>query len=338
MNNHDEAPEILNDFLKYMRAIRDRSETTVHEYFLDLRTFLRFIKVKRGLSGNAGFDEIDISDVDAELIRSVKLSDLIEYVLFLREDRPKYHKSVTTAYGDETSAVQRKIASLRSFFSYLQNRVHLIEENPVLSLDIPRGKKTMPKYLTFDESVQLLSSVDGAFQERDYCIITIFLNCGLRVSELAGLNLQDVNDSAIRVRGKGDKERIISLNDAVRDALTAYLPHRIEPKSDADKNALFTSRNRNRINVQTVKMLVNKHLKEAGLEYKDCSAHKLRHTAATLMYQNGVDIRTLQEFLGHEQLNTTMIYTHVENAAVREAVKANPLADLKAPKREDNEQ
>lgn len=325
----NDTPIVLTNFLTYLGAVRGLSSTTIQEYYLDLRMFFRYLLLHRNLADpDAAFEEIPITAVDIALIRTVTLSDLYDFLIFLRENRPKYHKSPTTPYGDEAGTRARKIAALRAFFKYLHNREHLIDENPAAELEIPKSKKQLPKYLSLEESLQLLSSVEGSFRERDYCILVIFLNCGLRVSELAGLNLGDISDTVMRVTGKGNKQRMIPMNDAVRDAINAYLPHRIEPDNARDQNALFTSRNRNRISVQTVKLVVNRHLERAGLSYKDCSAHKLRHTAATLMYQNGVDIRTLQEFLGHEQVNTTMIYTHIENVAIKEAVDANPLSKI----------
>ncbi len=328
-DSHD--PQILISFFTYLNAVRNLSSSTIQEYYLDLRTFFRFLKCKRGIADpSAPFEEIEISDVDLELIRSVTLSDLYDFLIFLRENRPKHHKSPTTTYGDEASTRARKIAALRAFFKYLHSREHLLDENPAAELEIPKAPKQLPKYLTLEESMQLLSAVDGKYRERDYCILTIFLNCGLRVSELVGLNLNDIMGNVMRVTGKGNKQRMVYMNDAVQDAIRAYLPHRIQPDQPRDQQALFVSRNRNRINVQTVKMLVNKYLNHAGLAHKECSAHKLRHTAATLMYQNGVDIRTLQEFLGHEQVNTTMIYTHIENITMKDAVDANPLSKIKA--------
>ena len=196
------------------------------------------------------------------------------------------------------------------------------------NLESPTIRKTLPVYLTTDDSLKLLESVQGEYAERDYCILTLFLNCGLRVSELVGLNLTDFQGDTVRVLGKGNKERTVYLNDACKAALERYLPKRITPH-DRDKNALFISRNRNRINVQTVKWLVKKHLEQAGLDTQKYSAHKLRHTAATLMYQNGVDIRTLQSILGHTSVNTTMIYTHIEDSSLREAATKNPLASVK---------
>ena len=335
MSFDQDTPQILTSFLTYLNAVRGLSPATIQEYYLDLRTFFRFLKVKRNLIDlDTPFEKIGISDIDIDLIRTVTLSDLYDFLIYLRENRPKYHKSPTTEYGDEATTRARKIAALRAFFKYLYSREHLIDDNPAAELEIPKAKKQLPKYLTLDECMQLLASVDGPYRERDFCILMIFLNCGLRVSELAGLNLDDIMDHVMRVTGKGNKQRMIYMNDAVVSAIQAYLPHRIQPNKMRDQNALFTSLNRNRISVQTIKMLVNKYVDRAGLSYKDCSAHKLRHTAATLMYQNGVDIRTLQEFLGHEQVNTTMIYTHIENVAIKDAVNSNPLSNIKPPKNE----
>ena len=203
---------------------------------------------------------------------------------------------------------------------------------------MPKAQKALPKYLTLRESLQLLESIDGKYKERDYCIITLFLNCGMRVSELVGINLQDISDDRLRVLGKGNKERMIYLNQACLSAIEAYLPHRISPKA-GHKNALFISQFGQRINVQTVKALVKKYLGTAGLTQKHCSVHKLRHTAATLMYQNGVDVRTLKEVLGHENLDTTMIYTHVIDQNLKDAADANPLANLSpSPKKTPTEQ
>ncbi len=204
----------------------------------------------------------------------------------------------------------------------------MLETNPMASLESPTIRKTLPVYLTADDSVKLLEAVQGEYAERDYCILTLFLNCGLRVSELVGLNLTDFQRDTVRVTGKGGKERTVYLNEACADAINQYLPHRLRPH-DRDKNALFISRNRNRISVQTVKWLVKKYVGQAGLNTHKYSAHKLRHTAATLMYQNGVDIRTLQTILGHTSVSTTMIYTHIEDSSLREAAQKNPLASVR---------
>ena len=226
-----------------------------------------------------------------------------------------------------TSRNARKIAAIRSFFKYLTVKAKLLEENPVQDLDSPKIPKTLPHYLTLEESKRLLSVVDGKNKERDYCILCIFLNCGLRISELVGLNLQDDHGDSLRILGKGSKERVVYLNNACREALDRYLAVRSEiapPRT----TAMFLSNRRTRISCDSVQVMVKKNLTRAGLDASQYSTHKLRHTAATLMLQNGVDVRTLQEVLGHEHLNTTQIYTHVDNDQLRTAAAANPLGEF----------
>jgi site-specific recombinase XerD len=224
------------------------------------------------------------------------------------------------------------VASIRSFYKYLTNKAKVISENPMQDLDSPRLKKSLPRYLTLSESVNLLTNVDGKNQTRDYCILSLFLNCGLRISELVGLNVTDIRGEQLRVQGKGNKERVIFLNEACKQALDDWLTER-SVMGLIDKNALFVTRqNHKRITTAAVHKLVKKHLTAAGLDSTQYSSHKLRHTAATLMLQNGVDVRTLQEVLGHEHLNTTQIYTHVDNEDLRTAARANPLGKVKKPK------
>ena len=326
------APALLRDFLVYHETIQGHSRRTVDEYFLDLRNFFRYVKILRGLAPrSAELDEIDISDLDLDLARSVTISDVYSYMNYLSRDRAKHANSPTTGYGLEPSARARKIAAIRSFYKYLTNKAKLIAENPMQDLDSPRLKKSLPRYLDLDESIHLLESVDEPNQARDYCILTLFLNCGLRISELVSLNLTDVRGDQLRVLGKGNKERMIFLNDACKAALDAWLAQRSH-QAAADKNALFLTRKHTRMTTDAVHYMVKQRLKKAGLDASLYSSHKLRHTAATLMLQNGVDVRTLQEVLGHEHLNTTQIYTHVDNENLRAAAKANPLGKVKPPR------
>ncbi len=324
-----EAPQILRDFLSYHETIKAHSKRTVDEYFLDLRNFFRYLKQLRDptLSDKA-LDEIDIMDVDLDFVASVTLTDIYGYMTYLSRDRVQNQNSRNPEYGLNAATRARKIATIRSFYNYLTNKMHLLRENPVKDIDSPKLKKTLPKYLTLDESMQLLSSVDGKNQERDYCILTLFLNCGLRISELVGLNLNDIQEDALRILGKGNKVRIIYLNDACQDALTRYLAVR-RPIHGRDENALFLSTQNERVSRSTVHAMVKKRLAEAGIDASQYSSHKLRHTAATLMLQNGVDVRAVQEVLGHDHLNTTEIYTHIDNEALRVAAKANPLSHVK---------
>lgn len=317
------VPTILREFLSYHETVKGHSANTVDEYFLDLRSFLRYMKYQRGLvSPDTAFETISIADVDINFIRTITLSEIYDYLIFL--SRSRHLNGASRA---------RKVSSIRSFYKYLTNKAKLLEENPVRDLDAPRLRKSLPRYLTLDESIHLLDSVDGKNKERDYCILMLFLNCGLRISELVGLNTADIRDDTLRVLGKGNKERILYLNDGCKDALSSYLTIR-NTMSLNQEPALFVTVRKKRISRAAVHKLVKKHLLDAGLDPTKYSSHKLRHTAATLMLQNGVDVRTLQEVLGHENLNTTQIYTHVDNAQLRIAAQANPLGKVRRKKKE----
>ena len=327
-----DAPKLLRDFLVYHETIQGHSKKTADEYYLDLRNFFRYIKLERGLAPRtAELDQISIDDLDLDLARSVTLSDVYSYMSYLSRDRIKHANSPSSGYGLEPSARARKIAAIRSFYKYLSSKAKLISENPMQDLDAPRLKKSLPRYLTLDESIQLLEAVDEPNRARDYCILTLFLNCGLRISELVGLNLTDVREEQLRVLGKGNKERMIFLNGACRAALDDWLAERSQSAA-VDRNALFLTRRHTRMTTDAVHYMVKQRLKKAGLDASLYSSHKLRHTAATLMLQNGVDVRTLQEVLGHENLNTTQIYTHVDNAELRMAASATPLSKVRRKK------
>lgn len=328
MDYRTEAPDIIRRFLTYHETIKGHSRKTVDEYFLDLRTFFRYMKLSRNLvPRDTALEEISIMDIDLDFVKSVSLSDIYAFLSFLSRDKAQHSNSRSTGYGLNAASRARKIATIRSYYKYLYNKEKLIDENPVQDLDSPKLIKTLPRYLSLDESVQLLSSVDGANKERDFCILTLFLNCGLRISELVALNISDISADSLRVFGKGGKERIVFLNDACVAAINDYL--NIRKTIAANTPALFVSVRRERISKSTVHNLVKKHISAAGLDSTKYSAHKLRHTAATLMLQSGVDVRTLQELLGHEHLNTTQIYTHVESDSLRDAAERSPLAGFK---------
>lgn len=334
---YDDAPQVLREFLVYMESILGRSPKTVAEYHLDLRTFLRYMQAKRrGLPLDA-LDTVDISGIDVAFLASITQSEVYDYLLYISRSRPKYHNSAATTYGNSAKTRARKMSSLRAFFKYYCDKTKQIPINPVANIDIPKTQKALPKYLSLNESKKLLDNVDGKYKVRDYCILTLFLNCGLRVSELAGISVSDINrdDRVLRVLGKGSKERMVYLNDACMAAIEDYDHFKLQsdtrPKI-AHKNAYFISRNGTRLSVMRIKELVKEHLDHAGLSQKHASAHKLRHTAATLMYQNGVDVRTIKEVLGHENLDTTAIYTHVVNDNLRDAAERNPLATQKKEK------
>lgn len=327
MDYRSEAPPVLRDFLSYHETIKGHSRATVDEYFLDLRNFFRYLKIERGLVPHSTeLDDISIQDVDLKLIASVTLNDVYDYMAFLSRDKVKNERSHEPEYGLMASSRARKVATIRSFYKYLTVKTKQLDVNPVEGLDTPKTTKSLPRYLTLDESRRLLDAVDGVNRERDYCIICLFLNCGLRISEIVGLNIGDVRGDSLRVLGKGNKERIVYLNDACQAAIEAYKPVRSQMVGSS-VSALFVSNRRQRMGREAVHAMVKKTLLKAGLDPDKYSSHKLRHTAATLMLQNGVDVRTLQEVLGHEHLNTTQIYTHVDNSELRVAAQANPLAE-----------
>ncbi len=324
-----QLPLVIRNFLAYNETIKGKSSKSIDEYAFDLQTFFRYILLSRCIvSSEIEFDKIDISSVDVELLKSITLTDLYSFLVFCKNER------------DNNPATRaRKASTLRIFFRYLTVQEHILDVNPAELLESPKTRQSLPKHLTLEDSLKLLNSVNGTYAERDYCILTLFLNCGMRLSELVGLNLTDIrSDNSIRILGKGNKERVVYLNEACTEALNAYLKVRPNESIPANyKNALFISRNKRRISNKTVQYIVKNYLDRAGLGDMGYSAHKLRHTAATLMYQQGnVDVRVLKEILGHANLGTTQIYTHVANSQIEKAINANPLAKVKAPKNNDN--
>lgn len=316
--NYDELPPILIDFLHYMETIKGRSPLTVFEYYLDLKTFFKYLLYSKKLApSGCEFDEIAITSVDLDLLKTVTLSDLYSYLSFTQTTR-----------GNNARARARKVSSLRSFYKYITTRVELSFPNPTKDLDSPKVKASLPHYLSVEQSVSLLESIDGNNYERNYAIITLFLNSGIRLSELVGINISSINrsDNSLVVLGKGNKERLIYLNKACISAIDAYLAVRPDIKGE---NALFVSRNSKRISPKTVQWIVKKFLSASGLDTSKYSVHKLRHTAATLMYQSGTDLRVLQEILGHVDLGTTQIYTHIKNDTLKSAFDDNPLSRQK---------
>lgn len=319
------CPQVLKDFLTYSEVIKGKSALSVEEYFHDLQTFFRYMLLIRGkVDRKTEFDKISIREIDAEFISTVTISDLYSFIVFCKDER-----------GNNAATRARKTSTLRIFFKYLTNQIHLLETNPAEMLDSPKVRQSLPKHLTLEDSFELLNSVDGPNKERDYCILTLFLNCGMRLSELCGLNVTDIRaDGTLRLLGKGNKERLVYLNEACEQAIKAYLA--VRPNDDivyTDRHALFISRNHRRISNKTVQYIVKRYLQKAGLGDMGYSTHKLRHTAATLMYQHGnVDIRVLKDILGHSNLGTTQIYTHVSDTQIKSAIDANPLAKARSKK------
>lgn len=317
-----ECPDFLRDFLTYNETIRGKSSRSVEGYYIDLRTFFRYLLLVRGnVPAGTEFNKIDISPVDTELVKTVTISDLYGFMVYCKDE-----------LNNNTATRARKTSTLSIFFKYMSVQTHRLETNPAELLESPKVKKSLPKHLTLENSLDLLNAVDGANERRDYCILTLFLNCGLRLSELCGLNLSDIStDGIITVTGKGNKERSVYLNDSCKTAIKRYLEVRPnEGLPVTEKNALFISRNHRRLSPKTVQHIVKTTLAKAGLGGQGFSTHKLRHTAATLMYQHGnVDIRVLKDILGHSNLGTTQIYTHVSDKQIKRAVDSNPLSSVK---------
>ncbi|MBO5077994.1 MAG: tyrosine recombinase XerC [Clostridia bacterium] len=311
-------PPYGEDFLLYLDTIANKSPKTIHEYYYDLLMFFRFIKLRRRLAPkDAEFDTLEVADLDMDILKSITLTDLYAFLNYINSER-----------GNKAATRGRKVSCLRSFFKYCFARARIIPENPAAELESPKLGRRLPKYLELDESRDLLNSVDGEeFEERDYCILTLFLNCGMRLSELVGINVTDIREDTLNVTGKGNKERTVYLNDACLKAITDYLAVREDVTEKNGVRPLFVSKRKKRISPKTVEYTVKKYIIKAGLDPSKYSAHKLRHTAATLMYTYGnVDIRALQEILGHESVATTQIYTHVNSRQLKDAVNSNPLA------------
>lgn len=320
-------PKLVREYCMSKLVIENRSPRTVSEYAVDLRTFFKYMCVHKELlsvdiSDKKALAEVDISEIDLDFINSITTVDIYEFLIFLQSDR-----------RNGWAARARKLSAIKNFYRYLTVKTHLTEHNPAQDIESPKAKKSLPKFLALEEAQTLLNTVaedkTSKTVDRDYAIITLFLNCGMRLSELVGINLADISAdmSSLRVVGKGAKERMIYLNGACRDSLASYLAVRAAMPGIVDKNALFLSGRGQRISVKTVQWMVKKYLKLAGFENKRLSVHKLRHTAATLMYRTGkVDVRVLKDILGHEQLNTTQIYTHVSDDAMKAAIDANPIS------------
>lgn len=330
----EDMPLLVRDFAAYKLTIQACSSKTVDEYLSDLRLFFKYIYAKRNhiLIPSDFFDSIQLSRLDDKFICSVTTQEIYDFFIYLSNER-----------RNGSSAKSRKLSAIKVFYKFVCQKKHLMEKNPAADMEGPKKRQSLPKFLSLEESLSLLDAVESDTEskskERDYAILTLFLNCGMRLSELCGINLSDLDRElrSLRVLGKGNKERIIYLNDACRDALNKYLIIRRDEKyKRINTNALFISKQYKRISNKTVQWLVYKYLSLAGLDYKHYSTHKLRHTAATLMYQTGkVDVRVLKEILGHEQLNTTQIYTHVSNKGMQDAINNNPLANVKS-KETDN--
>ncbi|MGI5893514.1 MAG: tyrosine-type recombinase/integrase [Candidatus Merdivicinus sp.] len=326
-SDYHDCPGFLRDYLFYLLTIKGRSKLTVEGYYIDLRTYLRFLHLQKNLvPHNTPLEEIDITDSTLDLVGSATLSDVYEFLNY-----------VFSAKSNNANTRARKVSAIRGLYKYLTNNVQLLSSNPVENLELPATKKALPAYLTLEQCYELLGAFDPnePHYRRDYCMVMLFLNCGMRLSEMSGLNLNSFRDNTLRVLGKGNKERILYLNDACMDALKEYLNERSEYKKIIDTDAMFLNNRGQRIGQRRIQQIITELLQKAGLSNMGFSTHKLRHTAATMMYQYGdVDVKVLQEILGHEHLNTTEIYTHVANTQKEDAMSSNPLAHYHRKKKE----
>ncbi|MBR5165790.1 MAG: tyrosine recombinase XerC [Ruminococcus sp.] len=321
--NNSENPEFLNDYLVHIKVVKMLSERTIQEYYLDTRLFLKYYhNLKHDCSDN--IEDVDISGMTTADLKQITLSDIYNFIFYTADER---HNADKARY--------RKLSALRSFFKYLTKSTHILAEDPTKDIEVPVPKQALPKFLSLNESLRLLASADSTDSKRDYCILTLFLNCGMRLSELVGIDIRDIDftEKRLKVLGKGNKERMVYLNSACLDALNSYLEDRTANKKAAAEPALFISNQNKRISKRRVQQIVENSLCEAGLDGKGITTHKLRHTAATLMYQYGdADVLTLKELLGHASVSTTEIYTHLSDDNVRSAVESNPLANVKSDK------
>lgn len=322
MNNiyNEDCPNYLSDFLFHLKVVKARGDRTVEAYYIDIRTFLRYLKLSNNLvPPETPLNEIKIKDVPIELLQNFTLNNAYEFLYYTSSD-----------LNNTTTTRARKTSALKQFFNFLHKKAGLLQTNPLIDLEIPAVKNKLPKYLTLEDSIELLTKVEGKNSERNYCILTLFLNCGMRLSELVGLNFRDINleNRTMRLLGKGNKERIIYINDACVSALKNY--YKVRPVAPKEQNAVFLSKQKTRISKRRVQQIVEESLFTAGLDNKGVTTHKLRHTAATLMYQHGnVDPLVLKEILGHKSIATTEIYTHLSNENMKKAAESSPLANVK---------
>lgn len=317
---YEDCPEILREYLYYMETIQNRSLRTVNAYYIDLRLFLRFLKLRRGIvPSDAEINQIPLLDIDLNFVKSVTKSEIYEFLHY-----------ITTERGNSAAPRARKASAIKGYFKYLTTKAVYFKENPAEDVEVTVKQKRLPKYLSLEESMELLKNVQSSYPERDYCILTLFLNCGMRLSELVGINLTDYRDNHIHIIGKGNKERLVYLNKACVTALDHYLKVRASMRVKPEcKNAMFLSRLGTRMTPRSVQLVVEKSLEASGLAGKGYSAHKLRHTAATLMYRFGnADMLALKEILGHEHVSTTEIYTHIATEQLQRTVDASPLAKV----------
>ena len=319
---HPDVCDDVNGFLHYLVIIKGHAPQTAFNYYVDLKEFFAYLAVSRHLCAPDAAQDFDQTQIDLEFIRKVTAEEIYEFLYMLQQKK-----------GCKATTRTRKLSALRGFFRYMVVVKNKLQIDPTATVDSAKKPKTLPKYLSEPEAIKLLNNIQSDFYERDYCMITLFLNCGMRLQELVRIDLPDIKEDTILLHGKGNKERPAYLTPACVDALRHYLTERARLKNipESDRNALFVSRRTGRrLSPRRVEQIVERCLKSAGLSGRGFSPHKLRHTAATLMYQTGdVDILELKELLGHENVATTQIYTHLDASQLRGAVNASPLSRVK---------
>lgn len=329
-SDFSDSPQFLKEFLYYNQTIKGLSARTVEAYYLDLSLFLRYISQKRkGFIDNDTLNEVKITDFTINDLLTISQSDILDFLYFTLNER-----------SNSAASRARKLSSLRGFFKYMVQKTHQLEFNPCENIELPQNKKRLPKYLTLEQSMELLSNINSKFATRDYCIVMLFLNCGMRLSELVGIDIKDIRGDTLRIIGKGNKERTVYLNTGCINAIDDYLKERNAIVSPSVEPALFISATRKtRLTPRSVQKIVENALKTAGLDGMGFSTHKLRHTAATLMHRSGgADMLALKEILGHEHVSTTEIYTHLSDEALMKAAKSSPLSNFKKPKKSNTQE
>lgn len=324
-SDYSDSPQFLKEFLYYMQTIKGLSVRSVESYYIDLKLFFRYIWQKRhNCIDNNTISDVSISNLNIDFLSNISQSDVLDFLFFVMNER-----------GNSAAARARKLSSLRGFYKYMTKKTNQLDYNPTENIELPQNKKRLPKYLTLEQSVELLANIETSFTSRDFCIIMLFMNCGMRLSELAGIDLKDIRDDTLRIIGKGNKERTVYLNSACLAALEDYITERNTIVSPVSEPALFISKTRkNRLSTRSIQLVVERCLKLASLDGQGYSAHKLRHTAATLLYRSGgADMLALKEILGHEHVSTTEIYTHISDEELKKAAKASPLSNFKKTKK-----
>lgn len=319
--SYPDCPPLLDRYIKHSIAISNKAKRTVNSYVVDILLFLRFYARLSGkVAENTNLKDIKVKTMTDAEICAVTADDIFSFLYFLADDRK-----------NSPGTRKHKLSSLHSFYNYILLVEKAIDKNPVNYVERPstKGLATRPpKFLELDQSKALLKTIDGQFQERDYCMILLFLTCGMRLSELTRINLKDFSDKTLKIVGKGNKPRTVPLNQMCLEAIADYRAIRDGLPNLVDKDAMFVSkRTGKRIGNRQVEKIVTKYIAESGLQATGCTTHSLRHSAATMYYRAGVDLQQIARILGHSSTKVTEIYTHIDESSLAEIIDNSPLAD-----------